>query len=309
MSIWPSNTLGLQYCEGHWLGHGYTSAECGNSSVHFFRTRLLSVFSTHLHYIDHKCTDCLTRIDQSNEMGEDLSSIGDISQRDGLKKHWYELKLNLWRKEKMKEHFPNSHMQYIPSIILSDQMLITMAGQGSYIKDEASLAKVANGGWSTLSQFSSELLDILHRGQGMDVSEGGEMYEAWRQHVDKQEGRIPDDPITVQRQQFNQRKIDWVIRNGYSLEAVKHLLPDTPKAGKETKHTLGSAPVAEPTRAAEMAIPTTREEGDDISPALRRAQPKKRRKEVVSSESEDSQVSLEPELSRSGRKRTQPWLS
>ncbi|KAL8635580.1 MAG: hypothetical protein Q9228_006940 [Teloschistes exilis] len=104
-------------------------------------------------------------------------------------------------------------MQFIPSLVMPDEVLESLALWAGEITAEETLAKWTGGGWSDLPEYSAEIFDIIKRGQDIPLGEG-EMFEVWKIHHDIKRKRVPAPIINSRLLEFQTRREGWLIGQG-----------------------------------------------------------------------------------------------
>ena len=158
--------------------------------------------------------------------------------RDSSRRPWFDAKLREWRTRKAQEKFFDSHLQYFPSLIMTDAVLNLLITWADHIVDEGSMRRWIGDGWVGIKSYGDELLTILKRGQAMNLDEG-EMFEEWTKHNDLKRKRIAKPVINIAEVEFQERREAWMIKQGIMIKKAKEKVRK--KKEKFTSTTAGAA--------------------------------------------------------------------
>ena len=243
--------------------------------------------------------------------------------RNASKRPWFTRRLEEWRKNKAQILFPNSHIQFFPSVILPDDVLKSLATWADLISDESDMTRFIDGFWSDMKIHSAEILDILKRGQAIDLAEG-EMFEEWKRHNDIKKKRILVPLSNPAKTEFDERRNSWAIQRGYAMNVKRKTLKKTSDNDTTSdKENLGQEDGDNRlslTSSGHQTEPFIRHAFSEIRASSLNATPKAHRAQTFINNSRDKPLQTprrpSPELtsiasrelpdSRSGRKRRRP---
>ena len=151
---------------------------------------------------------------------EPHEELNQTTERNASKSHWYTLKLREWREAKARTMFDNSQYQFFPSLIMPDEVLDSLATWAENISDETTMRRWVGNEWADIQDHWLELLEILKRGQAMDLDQG-EMFEIWVRHNDVKRGRVTVPTENLAKIEFESRREEWMLSHGHKVNTAK----------------------------------------------------------------------------------------
>ena len=127
---------------------------------------------------------------------------------------WFKYKLKDWRVGKAQLLFKETLLEFIPSLVMPDEILDEVAKYGGYIKDVEMLARFTDGAWTEAARYGDEVVAILLQGQAMGLTDE-EIDREHRKAIDIKKGRLEPDHINPAVKEFEQQRENWMIGLGF----------------------------------------------------------------------------------------------
>jgi superfamily II DNA helicase RecQ len=172
-----------------------------------------------LRYFDdeeHKKTDwvkpprCCHVCDSDFRLCIDSSeALSKYAERDSLRRPWYDKKFEEWRNRKTQVTFAESKMQYVSSLIMSNEIMKSLTTWAEYIHDEAIMRKWVSDDWPNIKWHWRELLNIIKDDQGMKSSRG-EIFQVWKEKTDIKVKRVVMLIENSVREEVENRREKWI---------------------------------------------------------------------------------------------------
>lgn len=90
--------------------------------------------------------------------------------KDKPRRLWLRRELEEWRKRKAIEVLECSFLRFIPSLVMPNAVLKILETWGHLVSDNQDLIRELGDIWGTLPKYSAEILEILKRGQSLDIN-------------------------------------------------------------------------------------------------------------------------------------------
>ena len=155
------------------------------------------------------CSSCHPEASISIDVHDSLNLK---AQRNAPKRAWYTSRLEMWREKKAKEVFSDTWCQYIPTLIMPDEILRILSSFGDRIQDMTTLKRITQNAWSGVDSYGNQILALLELGQKLRIDD----YEVQEERIKKKSAldakkKKPTSTGNVELDQFNERRQKWVI--------------------------------------------------------------------------------------------------
>ena len=177
---------------------------------------------------------CCSRCDP--EFAKSTANHEAVDRRMGIdlvQRPWNIKELTAWRQSKAQSLYGDCPYGVIPTLVMPDSYLHSIAKWGSRIVDEATLVRWA-GQWADSSIYWEEIIGILNRGRELGQSRASPVTLEYRAYnANRRCGSLkPNTTIADEREG---RRNNWLIQKGYPCA------PPSKKRSRAIKEQYGGA--------------------------------------------------------------------